>query len=177
MTRWNRAAMRISACRHDSAQGTLSVSFDNGDQFDVAVESLVAESTIDEAQWGNMRIGETHDYLLVPVGDGVTEIPWDRIRAVADAEFRRHLSVQASASRQRVADRLGQLRRARGLTQQAVAEAANLPRRTISQMENGQSSPSYETLSRMLAALGCSMEDLALDEEPTLELVPGKRRD
>ena len=46
-----------------------------------------------------MRIGETGDVLEVPSGAAVVEIPWDRIRCVADPEFRAHLADRAAERR------------------------------------------------------------------------------
>ena len=49
--------------------------------------------------WGSMRIGETGDVLEIPAEDTIIEIPWDRIRSIADPEFRAHLAERAHETR------------------------------------------------------------------------------
>ena len=160
MKKWNRTAMVFSACRYLAEQGVLAVSFRNGDRFEVPTEMLLRNQ---EARWDRTRIGETRDVLEVPVGGRITEIPWDRVRCSADADFRRYLANQAAKSARRVAGRLVDLRRESGLTQEAVARAAGLARVTVSRLENGALQPTYETLTRVLAAMGRRVEDLASD--------------
>lgn len=162
MKKWNRASMQFATCRYLAAQGVVAVSFRNGDRFEVPVEMLLREHARD-ARWDRLRIGETGDFLEVPVEGNFTEIPWDRVRCVADAAFRRHMANQAAKSARRVAQRLAELRRESGLTQEAVATAAGLARVTVSRLENGALQPTYETLTRVLAAMGRRVEDLATD--------------
>src|SRR5437867_2158349 len=98
---WDRAAMRFASARYVSRQGMLDVTFENGDHFLVAAESIlpVADSApiwhsdsrstsrtgpFAPPDWAKMRIGETGDVLEVPASSAVIEIPWDRIRSVAD---------------------------------------------------------------------------------------------
>src|SRR6266566_2158055 len=95
---WDRAAMRLASARYLDRQGMLDVTFENGDHFVVAVESIMPEpsraavnaATLISPDWGKMRIGETGDVVEAPAGDAVVEVPWDRIRSVADPEFRAH---------------------------------------------------------------------------------------
>jgi hypothetical protein len=118
---WERAAMRFASARHVDRQGMLDVTFENGDHFLVAVESILpaagyapsrhpgsrtANHTVHLAapDWARMRIGETGDVLEVPAGDNVVEIPWDRIRSTADPEFRAHLADQAAERARRLGD-------------------------------------------------------------------------
>jgi hypothetical protein len=91
--KWDRAAMQFSACRYLPEQGVLDLSFRNGDRFQVPVEALV-QSPLPPASWENLRIGETQDVLELPGKDSVTEIPWDRVRCVADPEFRSYLGIR-----------------------------------------------------------------------------------
>lgn len=127
------------------------------------VEALLDSSNA--ARWEHLRIGETQDVLEIPVADGIAEIPWDRIRCVADPVYRQHLANQAVRSARRIAGRLRQLRREMGLTQEAVARSAGVARVTISRLESGRLPPTYQTLVRVLAAMGKSVSDLARDED------------
>lgn len=52
------------------------------------------------------------------------------------------------------------LRLAKGLTQPALAEAAQIEQSYLSKLENGRSSPSDEVLARLATALGASAEEL-----------------
>jgi DNA-binding XRE family transcriptional regulator len=165
--------MKLAGCRYDLHRALLTVSFGNGDRFEVPVETLMQSSA--GARWDRLRVGETQDVLEIPVADGVAEIPWDRIRSVADPAYRQHLAEQAARSARRVAGRLRQLRRETGLTQAAVARAAGVARITISRLETGQLQPTYQTLVRVLAGMGKSVGDLATDQE-TVPVSGGVRR-
>ena len=82
--------------------------------------------------------------------------------------FRRHLANQAAKSARRVAQRLRELRQERGLTQDAVAKAAGVDRVTISRLENGALQPTFETLARVVAAMGARIQDIAAEQVPVL---------
>jgi len=62
-----------------------------------------------------MRIGETGDVLEVPTGETVIEIPWDRIRSVADPEFRAHLADVADERARRMGARIRAMPTSRGV--------------------------------------------------------------
>src|SRR5712692_1070066 len=98
---WNRAAMRFASARYADRQGMLDVTFENGDHYVIATDMILpfannapmrkpatraANHRAGRAHpdWVRMRIGETGDVLEVPARGTVIEIPWDRIRAVAD---------------------------------------------------------------------------------------------
>lgn len=55
---------------------------------------------------------------------------------------------------------LRHLREARGLSQEATAQAAGIALNTYSRIERGQTSPSWPTVRRLAAALGITMADL-----------------
>jgi hypothetical protein len=93
--------MRFTKATYRARQGMLDITFENGDHYVVAAESVLpwmrevlvertsargARSTASETlmAWDKMRIGETGDVLEIPADDRVIEIPWDRIRALAD---------------------------------------------------------------------------------------------
>ena len=60
-----------------------------------------------------------------------------------------------------MADTLRQLRRARGLTQAALAERAGVHRTTIGQIERGTWLPHHSTARRIAAALGVRLAAIA----------------
>src|SRR6516165_11083796 len=124
--KWDRAAMRFASARYVDRQRMLDVTFENGDRFLVAVESVLpqlnnvrgkgAAAVTVVPDWAKMRIGETGDVLETPGSDGVIEIPWDRIRSVADPEFRAHLADRAKERARRIGGRIRALRLEAGLT-------------------------------------------------------------
>src|SRR5436305_10595195 len=96
---WDRAAMRFATARYIDRQGMLDVTFENGDHFLVAVESVMpgvsSAATAAPMAWAGLRISETGDVLEIPTSDTVIEVPWDRIRSLVDPDFRAHLAEQA----------------------------------------------------------------------------------
>ncbi len=65
----------------------------------------------------------------------------------------------ASAT-QRVAARVVELRQARGLSQEALAEKTGLNRVTLARLERAMHPPNLETLERIARALRVSLADL-----------------
>lgn len=63
------------------------------------------------------------------------------------------LNKQIKISRSDLADRLLVLREARGLTQQELADAARIDRKTVNRIENERFSPSIDTLLRLCGVL------------------------
>jgi transcriptional regulator with XRE-family HTH domain len=59
-----------------------------------------------------------------------------------------------------LAHNLAALRHGRGLTQQAVAKAAGVPRSTIANLESGEGNPSLAVLSKVARALGSPIDEL-----------------
>jgi XRE family transcriptional regulator, regulator of sulfur utilization len=53
-----------------------------------------------------------------------------------------------------------QLREARGVTQQKIAKAADIPRATWAHLESGEANPTLVVLHRVARALGVSIEEL-----------------
>src|SRR6266516_4145368 len=116
---WDRAAMRFVLARYVDRQGMLDITFENGDHFLVAVEAVLpwlsdgpfvrpasrvagSAATLAPPDWDKLRIGETGDVLEVPASDTVIEIPWDRIRSIADPAFRAHLADRAEERARRI---------------------------------------------------------------------------
>ncbi len=173
--------MRIVSCRYRPRQAVLDLSFANGDRFQIPAETLLMETELHSGQasprlpvgmvgfylsprapeWDRLRIGETRDVLEVPIGNRWIEIPWDRLRCVADPDYRAHMQQEALKAAQRLGHRLRRLRRDGGFTQRVLANATGLSPTTISRVEKGLERLTYENLIRLLAALGKEVEDLA----------------
>jgi DNA-binding XRE family transcriptional regulator len=172
---WDRAAMRFASARYVPRQGMLDVTFENGDRFLIATESVLSAtghrpdpgsssrvgSPAAPPDWVEMRIGETGDMLEVPAVDTVIEIPWDRIRSLADPEFRAHLADQAVARAHRIGGRIRTMRLQAGLTRAALAEKVAVPRELIANLEGGKIEPRTDLLQDIATVLGRRLRDFA----------------
>jgi DNA-binding XRE family transcriptional regulator len=175
---WDRLAMRFASARYVSRQGVLDVTFENGDHFLVATETVlpVANSApfsrpgarmasraapVAPPDWTKMRIGETGDVLEVPANDAVIEIPWDRIRSVADPEFRAHLADRAVERAQRIGARIRAMRLEAGLTPATLAEKVGVPRQVLANLEAGKIEPRTDLIEHIAVALGRRLRDFA----------------
>ncbi len=108
-----------------------------------------------------MRIGETGDVLEVPSGAAVVEIPWDRIRCVADPEFRAHLADRAAERARRIGGRIRAMRLEAGLTPAALAEKVGVPRETVADLEAGRIEPLSDLIEHVAVVLGRRLRDFA----------------
>ena len=63
-----------------------------------------------------------------------------------------------------MANRLREMRKAKGLTQVALATKANVPRSVIARHETGRTLLSTKNLSRICRALDCRMEDVLKED-------------
>ena len=61
--------------------------------------------------------------------------------------------------------RLKELRKSKGLTQQALAEKANIDDKHLCRIENGKYFPTHATLSKLLNALDLTLEEAGLNLE------------
>ena len=62
-------------------------------------------------------------------------------------------------------NKLKELRKAKGLTQQALAEKANIDDKHLCRIENGKYFPTYSTLNKILNALNLTVEEAGLNLE------------
>src|SRR5437660_2195988 len=168
---WERAAMRFASARYVERQGMLDVTFENGDHFLVAVESVLplvngdpygfpgsrvarGAATVASLDWPKMRIGETGDVIEVPAGDAAVEVPWDRIRSLADPEFRAHLADQAAERTRRIGKRIRAMRLEAGLTPAALAEKVGIRQEVVANLEAGKIEPEVGLIEGIAIALG-----------------------
>ena len=175
---WDRAAMRFASARYVDRQGMLDVTFENGDHFLVATESVLpaegyspfrrpgsrvasGAAGLARPDWAGMRIGETGDVLEVPADEAVIEIPWDRIRSVADPEFRAHLADRAEERARRIGGRIRAMRLEAGLTPAALAAKVGVPRETVAELEAGKMEPQNDLIEHIAIALGRRLRDFA----------------
>jgi DNA-binding XRE family transcriptional regulator len=174
---WDRSAMRFESARYDDRQRMFDITFENGDHFRVPVESVLpwlsdarpgraslpAATTTTGASsiaWGRMRISETGDVLEVPTGDTVIEIPWDRIRAVIDPDFRAHLAERAHERARRIGARIRAMRREAGLKPAALAAKVGISQEAITNLEAGMIEPQTDLIQQIAGVLSRRLRDL-----------------
>jgi DNA-binding XRE family transcriptional regulator len=173
---WDRAAMRFASAKYSDEQKMLDITFENGDRFLVAVESVLPwaseaplgcattraariTATIRPMAWKRLRIGETGDVLEIPADDTVIEIPWDRIRAIADPYFRAHLAEHAQERARRIGGRVRSMRLKAGLTPSAVAEKVGVSPEVIAKLEAGEIEPQSDLIQHIAGVLGRRLRD------------------
>ena len=100
--------------------------------------------------------------LQVPGGDNV-EIPWDFARHYCDASYRPTVEAVASLGRQTIGRRVRRFRVSAGLTQEALARAADIGRVTLVRLENGEQSPRFKTLQSVARALEMDTRELLVE--------------
>lgn len=75
----------------------------------------------------------------------------------------------------RIGEKLRKLRLSKGLTQEELAERTDLSRSFISQLESDKTSPSIDTLERILEALGTDLKHFFSDVEEERVVFKKKR--
>lgn len=176
-TQWDRAAMRFKSARYVKDQDVLEVTFANGDHYLVPVESVLPLATFagmrrngsreatgiapSPPNWETMRIGETGDVLVVWAPDAVIEIPWDRVRAIADPLFRAHWADKAAERAQRIGERIRAMRLEAEVTPAELAARVGVSREVIAKLEAGKGEPETELIEHIALALGKRLRDLA----------------
>ncbi len=166
---WDRSAMRFASARYVDRQRMLDVTFENGDHFLIAAESVLLQegcaplrrTEAPPPDWAKMRIAETGDVLEVPAIDAVIEIPWDRIRSLADPEFRAYLADRAHERGRRIGERIQTWRREAGLTPAILAEKLGVPREVVANLEAGKIDPPTGLIKDIALALGKRLRDFA----------------
>jgi len=108
--------------------------------------------------------------LVLHTDSGETvELPWDFVRHYCDSSYRPRVESVALAGRQAIGARIRQLRVSAGLTQQALAHAADIGRVTLVRIEKGEQAPRYGTLASLAHALGWSVQYLLVSEQDAQE--------
>src|SRR6266851_9991781 len=176
--KWTRTAMRFASARYVEHQEMLDVMFENGDRFLVAAESVLPGSSRGPSRrpgsriasrialrpsvdWTGLRISGSSDVIEVPSMDTVIEIPWDRIRSVADPDFRAHLADHAVARARRIGSRIRALRQEAGFTRAALADKVGVTQEIIAKLEVGKVEPWVDLLEQIAIALGRRLQDFA----------------
>jgi DNA-binding Xre family transcriptional regulator len=155
-TKWDtREYQRIAAVERDGE--ALVVCFEDGSRVSVDPRILLpASSTVD---WDGLTANPYE--IVVPGADGPMEVSWAAIRALTDRDYAAHLAAAAEEQARQVGLRIKELRQQRGLSSKELAERAGIAPQSLSRIEHGRHDVVFTTLRRILAAMGCSLRDLA----------------
>jgi DNA-binding XRE family transcriptional regulator len=141
----------------------LEIEFANGDVSQVS-RSVLTPSWAGRVQWAQASISPDRLHLVVPAVPRNIEIAWHVIRSLTHPEFASHMADRAAKQAAHIGNRLRELRKHRGLTQAQVADAAKIEPANLSRIENGHFDVATSTLWKVLAAMGYSPADLAVNE-------------
>ena len=93
------------------------------------------------------------------------EIPWDFARHYCDVSYRPTIEAIAMRGRQTLGERIRHYRESAGLTQVALARAADIGRVTLVRLEKGEQTPRFKTLEAISKALGIRVPELLVEPE------------
>ena len=88
------------------------------------------------------------------------EIPWDFARHYCDASYRPTIEAIAMRGKHTLGERIRHYRESAGLTQEALARAADIGRVTLVRLEKGEQTPRFKTLEAISKALGIPVPEL-----------------
>ena len=112
-----------------------------------------------------LELPSPYEMVLQTAKGESVEIPWDFARHYCDATYRPTIEAIAALGRQTIGDRVRRYRESAGLTQVALARAADIGRVTLVRLEKGEQSPRFKTLKAVADALGMAVPDLLVDPE------------
>ena len=113
----------------------------------------------------DLELPNPYEMVLRSSAGESVEIPWDFARHYCDASYRPTVEAIAALGRQSVGERIRRYRESAGLTQLALARAADIGRVTLVRLEKGEQSPRFKTLKAVADALGMEAPDLLVEPE------------
>ena len=147
-------------------EGGIELSFADGSQ------GLIPYADIPEIKERAVVVGlelpNPYEMLLQTSEGERVEIPWDFARHYCDASYRPAVEAMAMRGRQTLGQRIRRHREAVGMTQEALAQAADIGRVTLVRLEKGERSPRFKTLAALAGALGVRVSELLVDAEAIL---------
>lgn len=159
MNKWDRPEyQRIARAEHRGDE--VAVTFEDGSQVTLKTEQLVSEH-VSGVNWSGLKYN-LFEIIVPTADDSQLEVPWSTIRALRDKDFSSHLARVAEEEARQIGLRLKELREARGISSKELAERAGITPQSLSRIENGRHDVTFTTLRRILAAMGCSLKDLAV---------------
>lgn len=153
---WRRKGYQRIVTAHDES-GQLSVRFGDGTTAELPVGRL---PHLPAADWAAMQVDPYA--ISVSTAAGPIEIAWSTIRALTDQAYCARLDQIATKQSRLIGLRIHELREQRRFTLDELASRAGLDPRTVSAIEHGECEVALGTLQRILAAMGCRLQDLVV---------------
>jgi DNA-binding XRE family transcriptional regulator len=149
----------------------LRVWFENHEVGETSAQILWG-SRPGQPDWSRAAIDSaTRAALLVPTVPGhptlegeIAEIPTDVIRVATDIDYRAYVSRRAADWAKRIGRELTQIRESRGLSQQALAQAAETEEELIAAIESGRIEIPLTTIIRLVRAMGANLPEWLLSK-------------
>ena len=119
---------------------------------------------IDRERLAGVELPSQHVLILRDANNESVDIPWDFARHYCDPAYQEQSEATASRGRSSMANRVRDLRKQAGMTQQQLAKTAGIGRVTLVRIENGSHSPRFRTLDALALALNRPVAHLLLDD-------------
>ncbi|MSQ14100.1 MAG: XRE family transcriptional regulator [Dehalococcoidia bacterium] len=142
---------------------TILALMSNGKEYVVHLSDI---PETDSSGIQSCRVSRHRDYVLVIQESGNRiDLPWDAVLYHAEPDYpyykgRASQQREEKETAQRIGAQLRALRKRRGLTVTALAQAAGMERPNLSRLEHGKHLPSLATLERVAKALRVPVAEL-----------------
>ena len=163
--------MDVVLVRNANRMMTTASLLDDGIELSFAdgLKGLIPYGEIPEVrnreEISGLELPNPYEMVLQTAGGESVEIPWDFARHYCDATYRPTIEAIAALGRQSIGERVRRYRESAGLTQKALARAAEIGRVTLVRLEKGEQSPRFKTLKAVADALGMEAPDLLVEPE------------
>ena len=163
--------MDVVLVKNANRMMTTAILLDDGIELSFAdgLKGLIPYAEVPEVNTregiAGLELPNPYEMVLRSAGGESVEIPWDFARHYCDPSYRPTVEAIAALGRQTVGERVRRFRESAGLTQQALARAAEIGRVTLVRLENGEQSPRFKTLKAVADALGVDTPDLLVEPE------------
>ena len=167
---WNhRGYQRIA--RVEWQAPNLVIDFEDGTRACLEARRLIGPDD-EPVEWH--RLTWSPYEIAVPGPYEVVVIPWSRIRVLTDPDYAAHLAAAAADEARLLGARVRQLRKARGLASKVLAARVGISLQQLSRIERGERNSALAELEPLLAAMGCSLHDMMIADEPTDEVLKAR---
>lgn len=119
----------------------------------------------ERAALSTLALPNPYELVLKTAQGTQIEIPWDFARHYCDKFYRPTVEAIAMRGRRTLGERIRRLRSSAGLTQEALARAADIGRVTLVRLEKGEQTPRFKTLDAIAKALGIRVSELLVESE------------
>ena len=122
----------------------------------------------ERAGLADLELPNPYEMVLTTAQGERVEIPWDFARHYCDESYRPTVEALAMRGRKTLGERIRTFRESAGLSQEALATAADIGRVTLVRLEKGSQAPRFKTLTAIARALGRPVQALLVEPEPSL---------